>query len=929
MRIQTANRRMTALACGLSLLTLASFVLSNRFAEQRELALQRQLDTTLAAVELRRGSDLLTASVRAYAATGDERHREAFQTELQQTRRRERALETIRRAGEHREVLLAESAKRESDALLEFENRIFKLAGNGQYQQALALAYGSDYAQAKARIRADTDAAIAEIARRSASEVAAAQRKARWFDLLAAATLLLNSVAVLYMLLGYYKRRIVGPLTAISELLRRFDAGERALRFRDPAAAYELRELGEMLEAHADAVSELERQRLTLLLSDQQQRAIFDAATSGIALVKDRCIVDCNERLAKLLGRSRAGLIGQPTAPLFARAPETGEIGRVSEALESGRIYRGEQQLRRRDGQTFWARLSAQALDAARPERGSVWVIDDIGGEREASERMAQAQRLAEEAARSKTGFLVHMSQEIRTPMNAIIGMAHLLARTPLNVQQAGYLRQIDAAGQQLMSLLNDVLDLSKIEAGRVTLDAVEFDLERMCENVRSVTAADAAAKGLGLQLRIAPDLPAGLVGDPLRLSQVLLNYVGNAIKFTPAGQIDIVVSGERLDAGDWLLRFAVSDTGIGLSAEQCSRLFQQFEQADASTGRRFGGSGLGLSIAKSLASLMGGEVGVESRLGVGSTFWFTARLAVGGAAAGLPPIDGDHARWPGRRVLLVDDNEASRIVTRELLEGFALSVEVAADGVQALECVARRRYDLVLMGLHMPQMDGIEATRRIRQRAELKRLPIIAMTASALSQDRNRSLLAGMDDHIAKPIELPVLRQKLQRWLAPAAGGGGAALGASPAPPAAQADAAAGARAAGAAEPLIARLESAGLDTAMALHQLNGDLHAYLQLLQRFMPEQGQITAQIEAALDEGQLAGVIKQLNGFIAAAEALGARRVVKAAVALQLGLKAVPQVPIASHALLSRFAEELRSLDAQLGEALQAMVAEPRP
>jgi len=305
-------------------------------------------------------------------------------------------------------------------------------------------------------------------------------------------------------------------------------------------------------------------------------------------------------------------------------------------------------ELQRQDGSCFWCRISGRAVDPGALAQGTVWTFEDVSKEREAADAMRRAKDLAEETVRMKTGFLANMRHEIRTPMNAIIGMSHLLAGTELTSSQRDYARKIRDSGQHLLAIVDDILDFSKVEAGKLTIEHAEFALEEVIEHTLDLMRAKSKAKGLELIIAIEPSVPPLLVGDSLRLGQILINYTNNALKFTAQGEIEIRVSVRDSDAQSLLLHFAVTDTGIGLTSEQMSRLFESFSQADISTTRRFGGTGLGLAISKKLAELMGGDVGVSSEYGKGSTFWFTARLGRSARASQLAVV----ARGQGRLLL-------------------------------------------------------------------------------------------------------------------------------------------------------------------------------------------------------------------------------------------------------------------------------------
>jgi len=382
----------------------------------------------------------------------------------------------------------------------------------------------------------------------------------------------------------------------------------------------------------------------------------------------------------------------------------------------------------------------------------------------------------ADAASRAKSAFLSNMSHEIRTPMNSIIGMTHLALQSqpqPDVHQLRGYLEKIYHSGQHLLGIINDILDFSKIEAGKLELAARGFMLDALLRNVELQLGQAASAKGLGFDIEIAPALMRPLRGDPLRLEQVLLNFAGNAVKFSEHGRIALAVRLEHAFGPELLVRFEVRDNGIGIAPAQLAGLFSPFHQADPSATRRHGGTGLGLVISKQLAELMGGEVGVESEPGRGSCFWFTARLAledgVGAGLGGTPASTRpDAVRLDGCSVLLVEDNPFNQQVGRELLERAGAAVSVAGNGEEALAALdaSVRPYDCVLMDVQMPVMDGLEATRRIRQEPRLRTTLVIAMTANAGVEDRARCLQAGMDEFLSKPIVPELLAATIARCL-------------------------------------------------------------------------------------------------------------------------------------------------------------------
>ncbi|MBK7660517.1 MAG: PAS domain S-box protein [Betaproteobacteria bacterium] len=494
-----------------------------------------------------------------------------------------------------------------------------------------------------------------------------------------------------------------------------------------------------------------------------------------------------NEAFVRHSGYSREEVIGRNPRVLQSGRTPKAVYDDMWAALSRGEPWKGEFVNRRKDG-TEYAEFAIIAPMRQPDGRITHYIAikDDITeSKRMAAEldrhrghleelvkhrtaALAEASARAEAASVAKSAFLANMSHEIRTPLNAIIGLARLVQSSGLGAEQVARLKKIDASAHHLLSIVNDILDLSKVEAGFLAIEHVDFDLMEVVREAWGTAAARAEQKGLEATLETAPGLPAGVRSDPLRLSQILMNLATNAVKFTEAGAIRLRV---RPEPGESLaVRFEVEDTGIGIGPEQSERLFRPFEQADVSTTRRYGGTGLGLAICRRLVEAMDGRLGVDSRPGEGSTFWFVLPMdpASGALASAAGPAKAmpDSGRDPeGTRLLLVEDDPINQEVALEMLRMAGYTVDLAGNGVEALERARAGDYDLVLMDVQMPLMDGFEASRQLRAMARHRATPIIAMTANVYREDRERARLAGMNDFVAKPVDPEVLFEAVSRF--------------------------------------------------------------------------------------------------------------------------------------------------------------------
>ncbi|NTV69644.1 MAG: response regulator [Azonexaceae bacterium] len=537
-------------------------------------------------------------------------------------------------------------------------------------------------------------------------------------------------------------------------------------------------------------------QQNALQASEQKLATILDSVEAYIYIKDvDYRYLYANRPVRDLFGKPMADIVGHEDAAFFDAKTADNIRRNDRRVLENGERVAEEEVNTSRDGSVTSAYASVKL--PLRDAEGRIYALCGISSDITARKQteaeleqyrhhlealvdsrtaeLAEAKEAAEAASRAKSTFLANMSHEIRTPMNAILGLAHLLrkdASAPKAIDQLGKLTD---SARHLLGVINNILDFSKIEAGKFALNVADFSPAQVIEDCLGMLVERATARGLQLVATVDPAVPPLLSGDAMRLEQCLLNYLGNAIKFSESGTISVRASVSEDNGESVLLRLEVADQGVGISAEQCATLFSPFTQADDTTTRRFGGTGLGLAISRQLAHMMDGEVGVESEPGVGSTFWMTARLPRAGSHP-APTVLSEMApdmpeariaqRFGGARVLLVEDDMISREVALELLSIAGLSVDIAENGQQAVASVQAADYALVLMDMQMPVMSGVDATRAIRALPGKAMLPILAMTANAFEEDRSECLLAGMNDHIGKPVDPNVLFQTLLKWL-------------------------------------------------------------------------------------------------------------------------------------------------------------------
>ncbi|MDB5871242.1 MAG: hypothetical protein JWQ07_684 [Ramlibacter sp.] len=758
----------------------------------------------------------------------------------------------------------------------------------------------------------------------------------------------------------------------------------------------------------AQRLAERERTRQQALMS-----ALINSIPDIISYRDPQGVfLGCNEAFTALRGKPNEDVVGRTAEQLFTADRAALLRARDGEVLRSLHRSSVEDRVTYPDGtEALLETVRSPLRDPQGKLLGILGISRNITQRKIAEQELRHAKELAEEATRAKTDFLANMSHEIRTPMNAIIGMSHLTLKTDLTPRQRDYITKVQASGQHLLGIINDILDFSKVEAGKLAIEHADFELEKLFDNVANLVTEKSSAKGLEMVFDIGPEVPRRLRGDALRIGQILINYANNAVKYTERGEVVIAASVVERGGHDVLLHFSVTDTGIGLTGEQQACLFQSFQQADTSTTRKYGGTGLGLAISKNLAQLMGGEVGVESCIGQGSTFWFTVRTGIGqarprefmpapdlrhrralvvddsasaravltemlqgmtfsvveassglraieaveSAAARGEPFDIVYLDWrmpemdgietarrlkalvmprapfivmatargreevlkqaesvgienvlikpinasmlfdttmdvlgaqsveprqgtgaagalaaqpagvKGARILLVEDNDINQLVASEILQDAGFVVDVAENGQVGLDMLQRGRYDLVLMDMQMPVMDGVTATIELRKLPGLAGLPVVAMTANAMQRDRQRCLEAGMNDFVAKPVNPDELCAMLVKWIKPAPDALPAACEAwlPPVP---------------------------GLDVAAGLRRMMGKKGLYLAMLRRYVDGQRDCAAELRRALDSDDWPTAERLAHTARGVAGSIGALLVPEHAQALELALRA---------------------------------------
>ena len=526
---------------------------------------------------------------------------------------------------------------------------------------------------------------------------------------------------------------------------------------------------------------ELRRTQLQLLSERERYFTLYDLAPTGYCTTDEKgTITEANLTASTLLGVARTMLVRQRFSHFVLPEDQDINYNCIRKLGRTGKPQTCELRMLRADGTIFWAHLVVTSSKDSNGDAIRYIALNDITDRKRSEDELLQAKADAEAASVAKSRFLATMSHEIRTPMNGVIGMIEVLQHSRLTTEQNEFAEAAKQSGIELVRLLNDILDLSKIEADKIEFESSDFSLQTIISDMVNLLTLAAREKGLKLEASIAADVPRALTGDAGRLRQVISNLVSNAIKFTRSGTVSLQITKESESEQAAVIRFVIKDTGIGIAANKLEHIFEPFTQGDSSTTRIHGGSGLGLTICRKLVGLFGGSIGVESVEGEGATFWFTAvfgKQAEAGMSKVVTPASSaqlalhlpSHSTIRATRILLAEDDPNARRIVPRLMKSYGYQVDVACDGIETLKALESSDYELVIMDCDMPGLNGYEATAVIRDPSSNVRrhdIPIIALTGNAMKQDRDLCLSKGMNDHLPKPLILEELLTKLDIWL-------------------------------------------------------------------------------------------------------------------------------------------------------------------